>query len=138
MPISRDPDSAATEPGGGPPPALPTALRHGAATARDRAVVAALVEEATLLARDDVRRALVREGGPDGPRCDWAALAGRLHLLELTTSERVFLALLLSMAGAHQISLSRVQDLDEARLIVVLRALVQLSGNSRIAVGTRM
>ncbi|WP_445399107.1 hypothetical protein ACSMX9_00905 [Streptomyces sp. LE64] len=137
MPISRDPDTTVPPPGDGPP-ALSTALRRGAVTVRDRAVVTALVEEEVLLGRADVRRALVVEDGPDGPRCDWEGLARQLYTLELSSSERVFLALLLSMVGAHQMSLSRVHELDEDRLMVVLRALIQLSGNSRIAVGTRV
>ncbi|MER5494846.1 hypothetical protein [Streptomyces sp. NPDC002490] len=137
MPISRDPDTAVPPPGDEPPP-LSTALRRGAVTVRDRAVVTALVEEGVLLGRADVRRALVVEDGADGPRCDWEGLARQLYALELSSSERVFLALLLSMVGVHQTSLSRVHELDEDRLMVVLRALIQLSGNSRIAVGTRV
>jgi hypothetical protein len=137
MPVSRDTDAAVPEPGGGPPPSMPSALQRWAVTARDRAVVTALVEEGELLAREDVRRVLVRDDGP-GPRCDWLRLAGHLDGLQLVASERVFLSLLLSMAGCRPVELSLVQDLDEARLAIVLRALVRLSGNSRIAVGTRV
>ncbi|MFE9661072.1 hypothetical protein [Streptomyces sp. NPDC005955] len=138
MPISRDNDVAVPEPGGGPPLSVPSALQRWAVTGRDRAVVTALVEEGALLSREDVCRVLVRDDGPGGPRCDWVRLAGRLDGLELTASERVFLALLLSMAGSQQVELSLVQHLDEGRLAIVLRALVRLSGNSRIAVGTRV
>ncbi|MFI5941900.1 hypothetical protein ACIBCB_16820 [Streptomyces uncialis] len=139
MPISRDTDLTSSDPGGAaPPPALPQRLRRWAVTARDQAAVSALTEEAGLLGRDDIRLVLVREDAATGLRCDWSALARQLYVLELSAAERVFLGFVLSMAGSHQTALSRVQELDEARLAIVLRALVRLSGNGRIAVGTRV
>ncbi|MFJ7417417.1 hypothetical protein ACIQXD_02240 [Streptomyces uncialis] len=139
MPISRDTDLTSSDPGGAAPqPALPLRLRRWAVTARDQAAVSALTEEAGLLGRDDIRLVLVREDVATGLRCDWSALARQLYVLELSAAERVFLGFVLSMAGSHQTALSRVQELDEARLAIVLRALVRLSGNGRIAVGTRV
>ncbi|MFF2847231.1 hypothetical protein ACFVT5_12935 [Streptomyces sp. NPDC058001] len=132
MTISRDTDIPVPMTGG-----LGRRLQRWATGTRDQAAVTALVQERSLLAREDVRLALVREDGAGGVLCDWAGLARHLYILELDAGERVFLGFVLSMAGPHQTALSRVQELDEARLAIVLRALIRLSGNLRIAVGTR-
>jgi hypothetical protein len=112
-------------------------LTQWATSPRDRAAVAALLEEEQLLARDDVRRVLLDKTDDGGMGCDWAQLAKNLYVLDLTDAERAFLGLVLSIGSPSQVALSRVRDLDERRLAVLLRALVALSGIGTIAVGTR-
>lgn len=46
--------------------------------------------------------------------------------------------LVLSIAGPHQTGLARVMELDDRRLAIILRAMIQLSGCDTIAVGTRI
>ncbi|MBA4865895.1 hypothetical protein H1V43_32035 [Streptomyces sp. PSKA54] len=113
-------------------------LRQWATSPRDAAAVAALLEEADLLARDDVRRVLLDETDDGGMACDWSQLARSLYALDLTEAELAFLGFVLSIAYPSQVALSRVRDLDERRLAVLLRALVTLSGIGTIAVGTRI
>jgi hypothetical protein len=125
-----------TEEGLAPP--LGELLLRTAATARESAAVGALVEEEQLLARDNVRAALVVKtvGGTMG--CSWERFGGRLYTLGLDDAERAFAGLVLSLAGPHKTSLTRVLDLDERRLAILLRAMVSLSGCDAIAVGTRL
>jgi hypothetical protein len=46
--------------------------------------------------------------------------------------------LALSIASPHQTSLTRVMDLDERRLAILLRAMISLSGVGTLAVGTHL
>lgn len=107
------------------------------ATGRARAAVQALVEEETILAQDRVRRLLVVDG-EDGPVCRWEGLMGHLYGLGLDDAQRAFLGLVLGMAGIGLHGLSAVEDLDERRLLILMRAIPALAGNDRIAVGTRL
>ncbi|WP_405925390.1 hypothetical protein [Streptomyces sp. NBC_00035] len=114
-------------------------LLQTATDLRERVAVAALAEEGTILAKPSVRTVLVWEPGDGTARCTWERLTGHLYGLDLDDGERAFLDLLLSVAGvAHQTSLVRVMELGERRLAIILRAMVELSGNDRLAVGTRI
>jgi hypothetical protein len=42
------------------------------------------------------------------------------------------------MVGIGLTTVASVQDLDERRLPIILRAILRLAGNDTIAVGTRM
>ncbi|QOV38636.1 hypothetical protein IM697_09790 [Streptomyces ferrugineus] len=107
------------------------------ATGRGRAAAQALVEEETVLAMRSVRRLLVVEG-EDGPVCRWEGLMGRLYGLGLDDAQRAFLGLVLGMVGIGLHTLSAVQELDERRLLILMRAMPILAGNDRVAIGTRM
>lgn len=112
-------------------------LVASAKSARDRAATQALAEEGELILRPAVRAALVvREDGR--MTCRWEGLSGRLYTLGLDEDERAFLGLVLSMVGIGLHILSAVPDLDERRLSIILRAILRLAGNDRIAVGTRL
>lgn len=118
-------------------PALGELLLRSAASLRERTAVQALVEEGELLAQNNVRMALVTK--EDGfMTCRWESMARRLYTLGLDEGERVFLGLVLSIVGVQRTYLAAVRDLDERRLKIVLRAMVRLAGNDRIAVGTRV
>ncbi|MEU6256192.1 hypothetical protein [Streptomyces sp. NPDC047043] len=97
----------------------------------------ALADEGAILARDTVRTALVvKQGGR--MTCRWEGLSGRLYTLALDEQERAFLGLVLSMVGIAHVTIPAVEELDERRLLVIQRAILRLSGNDRIAVGTRL
>ncbi|MBT1098324.1 hypothetical protein [Streptomyces sp. Tu102] len=104
---------------------------------RDRAAIQALVEEETVLALDSVRRLLIMEGA-DGPVCRWEGLMGRIYALGLANAQRAFLGLVLGMVGIGLHTLAAVEELDERRLLILMRAMPVLACNERIAVGTRM
>ncbi|MEU2584506.1 hypothetical protein ABZ612_16420 [Streptomyces avermitilis] len=112
-------------------------LLRSAKSDRDKAGVQALVEEETLLATARVRAVLVTEAGGK-PRCHWESMLGRQYTLGLDDASRSFLALVLSMVGIGQTSLAAVQELDERRLAIILRAIARLAGNDTLAVGTRL
>ncbi|GGK63651.1 hypothetical protein [Streptomyces flaveus] len=118
-------------------PPLRDLLLASANCLRERVAVQALVGEEHLLTLNAVRAALVRETD-HGVECAWEHMGGRLYRLGLDDRERAFLDLVLSMAGAHQTSLIRVQEVDDRQLVIVLRALIALSGRDAIAVGTRV
>ncbi|MFI8299974.1 hypothetical protein ACIGCZ_29020 [Streptomyces nigra] len=108
------------------------------ATGRRRAAAQALVEEETILALDAVRRLLVVEG-EDGPVCQWERLmGGQLYRLGLDEAQRAFLGLVMGMVGIGLHTLSVVEELDERRLLILMRAMPLLAANDRIAVGTRV
>ena len=118
-------------------PTVGTLLLRSAPSLRDRAAVQALVDEECILARDNVRTALVvKEGGV--MRCSWEGFGSRLYTLGLPDDERAFADFVLSIAGPHQTGMARVTELDERRLLIVLRAMVQPSGCDTIAVGKRI
>jgi hypothetical protein len=118
-------------------PPLGELLVRSAVGLRDRTAVQALVEEELLLARDQVRTALVAQ--QDGvTTCRWEGLSGRLYTLELDEGERAFLGLVLSIVGVQQTYLAAMEYLDERRLKILLRAMIRLADNDQIAVGTRM
>ncbi|MGW1363501.1 hypothetical protein ACWCQP_39555 [Streptomyces chartreusis] len=118
-------------------PTLGELLIASSAPGRDHAAVLALVEEGTILARDSVRHLLVVEGA-DGPACRWEGLMGRLYGLGLDEAERAFLGLVMGMVGIGLHTLAAVEELDERRLLILMRALPIIAGNERIAVGTRV
>ena len=118
-------------------PTLGQLLVASAKSPRGRAASQALVEEETILTLDSVRRLLVVEG-EDGPVCRWEGLMGRLYGLGLDDVQRAFLGLVLGMIGIGLHTLSAVEELDERRLLILMRAMPALAGNDRIAVGTRV
>lgn len=112
-------------------------LLKAAATPREQVAVRALVEEKQILARPTFRRALVWHTD-EGIELSWQNLASYLYGLKLNDAERAFVDLVLSIAWPHQTSLTRVVDLDERRLAIVLRAMITLSGVDTLGVGTRL
>ncbi|MFC9285180.1 hypothetical protein [Streptomyces sp. NPDC057052] len=111
-------------------PSLGECLVRSAVGLRDRTAVKALVEEEQILARDNVRAALVTK--QNGVMiCRWEGMAGRLYTLGLSESERAFLGLVLSIVGLRHSYLSTVECLDERRLQIVLRAVTRLAGEGR-------
>lgn len=118
-------------------PSLGELLVQSAATLRERTAVQALVEDGKLLALGNVRAALVaKENGV--MTCRWEGMAGRLYTLGLDEGERAFLGLVLSIAGVQRCYLAAVRYLDERRLRIVLQAIVRLTSNDPIAIGTRI
>ncbi|MEV0982617.1 hypothetical protein [Streptomyces sp. NPDC049915] len=113
-------------------------LLRSAKSRRERAAAQALVEEGTILGRQSVRQALLVENADGLPVCRWDNMMGRLFTLGLDEDDRTFLGLVLSLLPIGLFTLSAVQDLDERRLQILLRAIVILSGNNRITVGTRL
>ncbi|WP_230195608.1 hypothetical protein OHU34_26100 [Streptomyces sp. NBC_00080] len=118
-------------------PTLGELLLRSSVGLRERVAVQALVEEQELLARDNLRTALVtkRDGAMT---CRWEALAKRLHTLGFDDSEREFLGLVLSIVGARRSSLAAVEYLGEHRLQIVLQAMIRLAGTDWIAIGMRL
>jgi hypothetical protein len=108
-----------------------------AATPREQVAIRALVEEGHLLTLDAVKAALVRETD-HGLKCSWDRLSARLWDMGLDDEQRAFAALVLSTVISHQTSLTDVIGMDERRLAIVLRAIIRLSGNDTLAVGTRV
>ncbi|MEU0242733.1 hypothetical protein ABZ192_00105 [Streptomyces sp. NPDC006235] len=103
----------------------------------DRAAVQALVEERTILEVAAVRHALIVDS-EHGPTAHFEGLSGWQHTLGFDEEQRSFLGLVLSMVGIGLTTVASVQDLDERRLPIILRAILRLAGNDTIAVGTRM
>ncbi|MDX3753603.1 hypothetical protein [Streptomyces sp. AK08-02] len=120
-------------------PPFEEVLLKAAGTTREKAAIRALVDEKQILARPAFRRALVWETD-DGMSFSfsWQNLAGYLYGLQLNDAERGFVDLILSIASPHQTTLTRVMDLDERRLAIILRAVISLSGVDTLAVGTRL
>ncbi|MFJ2008521.1 hypothetical protein [Streptomyces chartreusis] len=118
-------------------PTLGEQLIASSVIGRDRAAAQALAEEETVLAMDSVRHLLVIEGA-DGPVCRWEGLMGRLYGLGLDEQQRAFLGLVMGMVGIGLHTLAAVEELDERRLLILMRAMPVLACNERIAVGTRM
>lgn len=118
-------------------PPFEEVLLKAAVTPREQAAVRALVQEEQILARPAFRRALVWHTD-EGIELSWQNLACYLYGLELDASGRAFVDLVLSIAWPHQTSLTRVMDLDERRLAIILRAMISLSGVDTLAVGTRL
>ncbi|MEV0982167.1 hypothetical protein [Streptomyces sp. NPDC049915] len=117
---------------------LGTLPLRAATSRRERAAAQALLEEGTILGLPRVRQALVIEDADGRPVCRWDNMMGRLYTLGLDEDDRTFLGLVLSLLPIGLFTLSAAQDLDERRLQILLRAIVTLSGNDRIAVGTRL
>ncbi|MFJ4924074.1 hypothetical protein [Streptomyces sp. NPDC088736] len=105
---------------------------------REQAAAQALNEEETILAHTSVLRGLglLDQRGLSDVR--WEGLAGRVYSLGLDDEQRAFLGLVLSMVGIGHVTLAAVADLGEQRLAIMLRAILALSGNDTIAVGTRV
>lgn len=107
------------------------------ANSRHQMAVQALIEERTILSVPAVQHALVvdtRKGR--APRFE--GLSGLQYGLGLDEQQRTFLDLVLSMVGMGITTLASVEDLDDRRLPIILRAILRLAGNETIAVGTRL
>jgi hypothetical protein len=103
----------------------------------DRAAAQALVDEVSIFAQPNVRAALLIDT-PKGAACWWEGLSGRVYTLGLEQEQRDFLGLVLSLVGIGSITIAAAQDLDERRMGIILRAILQMSGNDTLAVGTRL
>ncbi|OUD00007.1 hypothetical protein [Streptomyces swartbergensis] len=112
-------------------------LLRTAKSPRARAAVQALAEERTILEVPAVRRALVVDTSR-GAKANFEGLSGLQYGLGLDEQQRTFLGLVLSMVGIGITALASVEDLDERRLPIILRAILRLAGNDTIAVGTRL
>ncbi|MET7453946.1 hypothetical protein ABZT03_19095 [Streptomyces sp. NPDC005574] len=120
---------------------LHTLARHIIRTARpggDRAAAQALVDEQTILALPHVRRNLIVHNRHREATCHWEGLSGLQYTLGLDERQRAFLGLVLSMVGIGHITIAAAQSLDERRLGIITRAILQLAGNDTLAVGTRL
>lgn len=105
---------------------------------REQVAVRALAAEEGILSRDTVRQSLVYTTPQGALGLAWQRLSVDMYGLGLPVEELAFLDLVLSMTGvAHSTSLVRAMDLDEQRLAIILRAMIQLSGCDSLAVGTR-
>ncbi|MFE4697154.1 hypothetical protein ACFRIC_08690 [Streptomyces sp. NPDC056738] len=113
-------------------------LIESATSDRERAAAQALIEEETILARENVLRALGLLDVPSEAHVRWEGLMGRVYGLGLDEEQRAFLGLVLSMVGIGHVTLAAVSDLGERRLAVMLRAVARLAGNDTLAVGTRI
>ncbi|MEU0197337.1 MULTISPECIES: hypothetical protein [unclassified Streptomyces] len=104
---------------------------------RHRAAVQALVEERSVLSVPAVQRALIVDSRK-GRAARFEGLSGLQYGLGLDEQQRAFLHLVLSMVGIGITTLASVEDLDDRRLPIILRAVLRLAGNDTIAVGTRL
>ncbi|AXE85575.1 hypothetical protein [Streptomyces sp. Go-475] len=112
-------------------------LVRTAKSSRVRAAVQALVEERTILEGRAVRHALIIDTDV-GEVAHFEGLSGLQYGLGLDEGQRSFLHLVLSMVGIGITTLASVQDLDDRRLQIMLRAILRLAGNDDIAVGRRL
>ncbi|MFI6852615.1 hypothetical protein [Streptomyces sp. NPDC050416] len=112
-------------------------LVRTARSSRDRAAVQALVEERTVLEVQAVQYALI-VCTDEGAWARFEALSGCQYTSGLDEQQRSFLGLVLSMVGIGITTLASVEDLDDRRLPIILRAILRLAGNETIAVGTRL
>ncbi|MEU9631629.1 hypothetical protein AB0D89_33245 [Streptomyces luteogriseus] len=115
---------------------LSTELLRNTKIRRHRAAVQALVEERTILSLPAVQRVLI-VGSRKGRAAQLTELSGRQYALGLDEGQRKFLGLVLSMVGIGITTLASMEDLDDRRLPIILRAVLRLAGNDTIAVGTR-
>lgn len=120
-------------------PALEKLLLKPSTQLRDKAALRALIEEKTILARDSVRRVLVvtnDKGTPVG--CAWDRVAKERFGLDLDEEQRIFLDVILSIAGPHHVNLGWLMEIDDRRLAILLRAMTEMAGNDIIAISTRI
>ncbi|MER7404067.1 hypothetical protein ABT373_16625 [Streptomyces sp. NPDC000070] len=106
----------------------------------ERAAVTALLEERTLLARQDFCRLVVSEDQEAGTAwCDWALLCQNLYRDAIGVGDRAFLELVLSLACHHRTNLgSRLADLSPEHLAIILRAIAGAAGGHPIIAGPRL
>ncbi|MDK1344180.1 hypothetical protein QNO09_12875 [Streptomyces sp. 378] len=116
---------------------LSTELLRNTKIRRHRAAVQALIEERTILSLPAVQRALIVDSRK-GRSAQLAGLSGLQYSLGLDEGQRTFLGLVLSLVGMGITTLAAVQDLDERRLPIILRAILRLAGNEDLAIGRRL
>ncbi len=136
---SSEPEATAAEP---PDPEaeyeqLCRELLRNTLNRRHRAAVQALVEERTVLSQRTVQRVLLVDSRK-GHYADFPALSGLLYGLGLDEGQRTFLALVMSMVGLGITTLASMEDLDDRRLPIMLRAILRMAGNEDLAVGRRL
>ncbi|GAA2218867.1 hypothetical protein [Streptomyces indiaensis] len=112
-------------------------LLHNTLNRRHRAAVQALVEERTILSRPAVQRVLIVDSRK-GRAANFPQLSGLLYGLGLDEGQRTFLALVMSMVGLGVTTLASMEDLDDRRLPIMLRAILRMAGNEDLAVGRRL
>ncbi|MDQ0933820.1 hypothetical protein [Streptomyces turgidiscabies] len=106
---------------------------------RGRAALRALIDEKTVLARDNVRRALLVTNERNVPTgCAWDRLAKERFGLNLDEEQRIFLDVILSIASSHHVNLGWLMEIDDRRLAILLRAMTEMAGNDTIAIGTKL
>lgn len=90
-----------------------------------RAALTALLEDHELLARPGIRDLLVDDDPNTGAiTCDWERLQRHIHSPAITSSERAFLQLLLSLACYPNVHLGTTfTKISTRRRAIVLRAL---------------
>ena len=106
---------------------------------RDRAGLRALLEEKTVLTHDAVRRNLIvtnDAGVPTG--CAWDRLAKARFGFDLDERQRIFLDVILSIAGPHHVNLGWLAEIDDRRFAILLRAMAEMAGNTVMAISTRI
>lgn len=120
-------------------PALEKLLLKQSTQPRDKAALRALIEEGTILARANVRRTLIvtnDRGTPVG--CAWDRVAKERFGLDLDEEQRIFLDVILSVAGPHHVNLGWLMEIDDRRLAILLHAMTEMAGNDTIAIGTKL
>ncbi|OUD01474.1 hypothetical protein [Streptomyces swartbergensis] len=107
---------------------------------RERAAVTALLEERTLLVRQDFRRLVIIDDQETGTACcDWALLCQNLYRNAIGAGDRAFLELVLSLACHHRTNLGgRLADLSRERQAIILRAIAGAAGDDTINVSPRL
>ncbi|MFE1958907.1 hypothetical protein [Streptomyces sp. NPDC059479] len=89
----------------------------------NQAGVAALLEEGTLLAREDIQKILLRGTGPD-QFCYWTGLERQLFHVRKTASEHAFLQLVISLASPYTVHIGQaLRNLDEHHQSVIFKAM---------------
>lgn len=116
---------------------LSTELLRNTKIPSHRAAVQALIEERTILSLPAVQRALIVDSRK-GRAAQLPELSGLQYALGLDEGQRTFLGLVLSLVGLGVATLASVEDLDDRRLPIILRAILRLAGNEDIAVGRRL
>lgn len=119
-------------------PALEKLLKKSTSL-RGRAALRALIEEKTVLARENVRQNLiVTNDAGVAVGCAWERLAGQRFGLNLDEEQRIFLEVILSIEGPHHVNLGWLMEIDDRRLAILLRAMTEIAGNNTIAIGTKI
>ncbi|MFM9542342.1 hypothetical protein [Streptomyces turgidiscabies] len=120
-------------------PALEKLLLKPSTQPRDKAALRALIEEGAILTRANVRRTLIAtndQGTPVG--CAWDRVAKDRFGFELDEEQRIFLDVVLSIAGPHHVNLGWLMEIDDRRLAILLRAMTEMAGNNTIAIATKI
>ncbi len=68
----------------------------------------------------------------------WDRLARARFGLALDEEQRIFLDVILSVAGPHHVNLGWLAEIGDRRLAILLRAMAEMAGDTVIAISTRI